>query len=99
MRSGRASGGGDRVDVAVGLQDTEGPAAEEKGEGDDRQPDHRGAPAWSNDETARRSSSARPEAVARRRVGRSPQEVGLMMGEIDRCVKEVAPRPPSLVDK
>jgi hypothetical protein len=83
----------------VRLQEAERSAAEQKGEGDDRQPDDRGTPAWWDNETARGLSAARPEAVAGRRVRRSPQEIGLMMGEIDRCVKEVASRTRSLIDK
>jgi hypothetical protein len=87
------------MEVAVRLQEAERAAAEQKGEGDDRQPDDRSAPAWRDNETARGLSAARPEAVAGRRVRRSPQEIGLMMGEIDRCVKEVASGARSLIDR
>src|SRR4029077_20403701 len=88
MRSGRPCRGRDGMDVAVRLQQPERTAAEQKHNGNDGQPDHGRAPARRNNETPRRSSPARPEAVARRRIGRSPPEVGLMMGESDRCVKE-----------
>src|ERR1700736_3778261 len=99
MRSDGAGGGRDGTDVVVRLQQPERAAAEEEDDSNDCQPDHGGAATRRNNETPRRSSPARPEAVARRRVGRSPQEVGLMMGEIDRCVKEVACGPRSLIDK
>ena len=76
----------DGMEVAVRLQDAERAAAEQEDQGDDRQPDQRRAPTRRRNEPARRSPAARPEAVAGRRVRRSPQEVGLMMGEIDQGV-------------
>src|SRR5260370_29386094 len=88
MRPGRAGGGRDGADIVVRLQQPERAAAEQKHNRNDGQPDHGRAPARRNNETPRRSSPARPEAVARRRVRRSPQEVRLMMGEIDQRVKE-----------
>src|SRR5256712_6146889 len=99
MRRGGAGGGRYRVDVLVGLQDPERAAPEQEDHGDDRQSDHGGAAMRRRNEPARRSSAARPEAVSGRRVRRSPQEVGLMMGEIDQGVKEVAPSAWSLIDK
>src|SRR5260370_34996753 len=90
MRGRGAGSGRDRMDVAVRLEQPDRAAGEQKDGGDEHQPDYGRAPARRNNETARRSSAARPEAVARRRVRRSPQEVRLMMGEIDRCVKAVA---------
>src|SRR2546425_4565971 len=90
MRRGGAGGGRYRVDVLVGLQEPERAAPEQEDHGDDRQPDYGGAPMRRRNEPTRRSSAARPEAVAGRRVRRSPQEVGLMMGDIDQGVKEVA---------
>src|SRR5712691_12680242 len=89
----------DGMEVAVGLQDAERAAPEQEGERHDGQPDYGGAPTRRRNEPARRSPAARPEAVAGRRVRRSPQEVGLMMGEIDQGVKEVASRGRSLIDK
>jgi len=74
------------MDVAVRLQQPERATAEQKNDRNDRQPDDRRAASRRNNETARRSSAARPEAVAGRRVRRSPQEVRLMMGEIDQRV-------------
>src|SRR5438552_11893174 len=99
MRGGGPCRRRDGVEVAVGLEDAERAAPEQEDERHDGQPDHGGAATRRRNEPARRSPAARPEAVAGRRVRRSPQEVGLMMGEIDQGVKEVAPSAWSLIHK
>ena len=86
MQGGGRRRGRDGMEVALRLQDAECTAPEQEDQGDDRQPDHGGASMRRRNQPALRSSAARPEAVARRRVRRSPQEVGLMMGEIDQRV-------------